>query len=134
MITERGSLVRMNCEPMWYVHLEPDGCRLLNASILHTRTLGNNVLVTSLVNDTCTNWKENSSRSSYKNVERTLTLITLFSKTPNELFTVRTKSRLAMERGHELVAIDLVNPPSHRTSPFIQSGLLFELSRFFPLD
>ena len=35
------------------------------------------------------------------------------SFSPDELFAVKTEGGLAEESGHELVSVDLVNPPSH---------------------
>ena len=109
VITKGKFHVIMNFKPVRNIDLEPRPGAFLPALALEPRTLRDDHLVAPLVDNTGAD----------------LALVTLLTKTPNEIPTVRTEGWLLQVDSHELVAIDLVDPTSESHSPLVSPAFFF---------
>ena len=98
----------MNFKPVRNIDLEPRPGAVLSALALQPRTLGDDHLVAPLVDHAGAH----------------LALVALLTKTPDEISAVGTEGRLLQVDSHELVTIDLVDPPSDRHSPLVSPTFL----------
>jgi hypothetical protein len=95
VFAESWSLVSMDIEAMRDVNAKTIS-KWFGHGIFDSRAFGNDKLMASLVDNTCTN----------------LTLVALFADSKYKLFTVRTEGRLTKKRCHKFVSINLMDSSS----------------------